>query len=658
VTVTTTFPPSKHDRGLDAPAARARYGYDLIELETLRFGLIEVARDMMEALMRSGFSPIVRDIRDCTACVHMRTDAGWEMVASWEGCVQHAFTSQHIVNFVMSEWDESTLRRGDMIFVNDPWRGSIHCSDVNVLRPILIDGGAEFILHTTSHVADLGGPTPGGFAQGVETCFEEQLKFPPTLLYAEDVPVRSVFNYMLENNRVPALLLGDLRALAGSLAVGERRLLDLIGRYDVDQIKAGATYGMDITEAAMRAGIQKLPDGDYRAEDILDDDAIVQEPIPVVMTVRVRGDEMEIDYSGTSRQPRGSVGSAWIESCRPIMAAKMILDPSSPVNSGTLRPIQAVMPAGSTVLVLPPSSCSDHVEIGGRGVNLITSALGQAAPERAIAADSGHAGMLAVSGVDTRPGREGTPWASFALPGGGWGGTWRGDGLSCCIIAVGTGPRTSVMEHIEEETPLRVWQHELMPDSAGAGEHRGGLGGVYTVEALAPTVISIVGDRARVGAPGVAGGGAGMPFYAWLAESFDPDYSTDPVDLRGWEPLFGMLDENGHPDPNNGTFSPGTRFPSGKVPMMTLQPGQALRLVIGGGGGWGDALERSLDAALADVVDGYVSAEFAKRYHGIVIEGEEIDGPATAALRTQLREERGAGRWTVPTACPPEWRVD
>jgi N-methylhydantoinase B len=149
-----------------------------------------------------------------------------------------------------------------------------------------------------------------------------------------------------------------------------------------------------------------------------------------------------------------------------------------------------------------------------------------------------------------------------------------------------------------------------------------------------------------------------MPFYAWLAESFNGAEGTDPTDLRGWSPLFGMLDGNGIPDPNNGTFSPGTPYPSAKVPMMTLEPGQAVRLVIGGGGGWGDPLERELEAALADVEDGYTSAEFAKRHHGIVIEGDEVDDEATSALRAQLREDREAGRWSVPTACPPSWRVE
>jgi N-methylhydantoinase B len=646
------------DTTIDAPTARTRYGFELIDLQTARYGVIEVARDMMDSLMRSGFSPIVRDIRDCTACVHMRTDAGWEMVASAEGCVQHAFTSQHIVNFALAEWDESALRAGDAIFVNDPWRGAIHCSDVNVIRPVLIDGRPEFVLHTTSHVADLGGPTPGGFAQGVETCFEEQLKFPPTLLYAEGQPVRSTFNYLLENNRVPAMMLGDLRALAGSLAVGDRRLRELIDRFGIERVRAGSSYGIDITETAMRAAIRRLPDGDYRAEDILDDDAIVQEPIPLVMTLRVRGDEAEIDYSGSSRQPRGSVGSAWVEAVRPIMAAKMLLDPASPVNSGTLRPFQSVMPPGSVFLVLPPSSCSDHVEIGGRGVNLMTSAMSKANPARAIAADAGHAAMLAVSGLDTRPGHEGTPWASFALPGGGWGGTWKGDGLSCCVIAVGTGPRTSVWEHIEEETPLRVWQHELMPDAAGAGKHRGGHGGIYTVQAISPTIISIVGDRARVGAPGVAGGGTGMPFYAWLAENFDARTGLEPTDLRGWTPLFGMLDDNGLPDPNSGSFSPGTPFPSGKVPLMTLEPGHAIRLVIGGGGGWGDPLERDVDAVLLDVEDGCTSEAFARRYYGVIVERGAVDDEATDAMRTELRTDRAAGRYTTPIACPQSWRID
>jgi N-methylhydantoinase B len=635
--------------------AVARYGFDVVDLETLRYGLIEVARDMHETLMRGGFSPIVRDVRDCTAAVHMRTNAGWEMVASWEGCVQHAFTSQHIANFTMAEWDESTVRDGDVIMVNDPWRGSIHCSDINVFRPVVVDGRVEFLLHTTSHVADLGGPIPGGFANGTQTSFEEQLKFPPTLLYAEGVPVRPAFNYLLENNRVPHLMLGDVRALSGSLQVGARRLHDVVARYGLDKVKAGGSYGMDITEAAMRAGIARVPDGDYRVSDFLDDDSITPEPIEIVMTVKVRGDSMEIDYSGTSRQPAGNVGTAWIEATRAIIGAKFILDPSSPVNGGTFRPVEAIMPPGSAVCVLPPSSCSNHVDMGCRIVNLMTQAMAEAVSDQAIGCDSGTAGMINVGGVDTRAGREGAPWATFSLPGGGWGGTWAGDGLSLCIVSMGN-CRSSVQEHVERENPLVVWSHELMPDSAGAGENRGGAGGVYTIGAVSPTVVTITGDRTRSGAPGVQGGGKGMPFYAWVLHDIDASTGLDPLDQTGAEPLFGVFGEGGCPDPDGGEYGRGATYQSGKIAQLVLQPGQGLRLLIGGGGGWGDPLARDPAKVLDDVLDGVYSAEFVESAFGVVLrDGATVDDAATIARRAELARRREAGDWAVPTACPPRW---
>jgi N-methylhydantoinase B len=652
MTSTTNVP--TNESALSTADAVAKYGFDVVDLETLRYGLIEVARDMNETLMRAGFSPIVRDVRDCTAAVHMRTEHGWEMVASWEGCIQHAFTSQHIANFTMAEWDESIIKDGDVILVNDPWRGAIHCSDINVFRPVLIDGEVEFLLHTTSHVADLGGPIPGGFSNGARTSYEEQLKFPPTLLYAEGVPVRSTFNYLLENNRVPQLLLGDVRALSGSLQVGARRLKDVVERYGLDRVKAGGNYGMDITEAAMRAGIARVPDGDYTVSDFLDDDSITPEPIELVMTVKVRGDSMEIDYSGTSRQPDGNVGTAWIESTRAIIGAKFILDPSSPVNSGTLRPVEAIMPPGSAVCVLPPSSCSNHVETGCRVVNMMTMAMSHAVGDRAIGCDSGTAGMLNIGGIDTRTGREGTPWASFSLPSGGWGGTWASDGLSLCIASMGN-CRTAVNEHVERENPLVVWEHELMPDSAGPGQNRGGAGAVYTIAALSPTVVSITGDRARSGAPGVQGGGKGMPFYGWLLHDLDITTGLDPLDQTNAEPLFGVFNADGTPDPDGGEFGRDTTYQTGKIAAIVLQPGQGLRMVVGGGGGWGDPLARDTAKVITDVEDGVYSPAFAEAAYGTVFGGITVDESATRERRARLAQERDAGTWTVPAACPPEW---
>lgn len=633
------------------------YGFDLIDLETVRYGLIEVSREMNDTLTRGSFSPLARDIRDCTSALHMRTPDGWQMLSSHEGCVQHAFTSPHIVNFTMNEWDESTLREGDVILMNDPWRGAIHFSDLNVLRPIFVDGVLEFVLHSTSHVADLGGPIPGGFANGAQTIFEEQLKFPPTLLYAGGVPVRPVFNQLLESNRIPHLLLGDVRALAGSLSVGAARLDELIKRNGIGKVRAAGNYGMDLAEAGMRAGILSVPDGDYVVSDFLDEDAIVPESIAIKMTVKIRGDSMEIDYSGSARQPAGNVGTAWIESTRAIIGTKFVLDPASPVNSGTLRPIEALLPVGSIVCVLPPSSCSSHTETGSRAVNMMTQALSKAMGERGIACDSGTSGVAVIGGIDSRPGHEGAPWGSFAVPGGGWGGTWMSDGVSACIVSIASNCRSSVNEHVERESPLVIWEHELMPDSAGAGQFRGGAGAIFTIGAISTTVITITGDRSRAGAPGSKGGGRGMPFYGWLLRGDGTGQTLDPREFVAAEPLFGVFNEAGQPDPDEGEFGLGTTYMGGKVSQLVLQPGDGIRLIVGGGGGWGDPLERDADLVLLDVEDQLLSPAFAYSAYGVVINGAAIDIDATAELRRQYAEQRENGDWTVPTACPPSWKL-
>lgn len=626
-----------------------------VDLDILRYGLIEVAREMLDSLMRSAFSPICRDILDCTVVIHMRTDEGWEVAALWEGCMQHAFVAPHIANFVVEDWDVDAMQPGDVIFTNDPWRGSLHQADVNLFRPVFVNGRVEFLLQSTSHLVDLGGPIPGGFSNGAQTHFEEQLKLPPTLLYANDVPVRPTFNFLLENNRVPHLVLGDLRALHGCLVVGERQLQDLISRGGLDEVRAAGRYAIDATEASMRRGIAAIPDGDYTAEDFLDEDGVTDELIPVHVTVKVRGDSMEIDFSGSGRQPLGNCGTAWCEAGRCIEAVKLMVDPSTPVNSGTLRPIDVLLPAGSVVQTLPPSSASSHADIGPRVINVVTQALGQAT-ERSFACDTGTAVYIGFSGIDSRPGHEGTPWGAYGLAGGGWGGTWKEDGVSFCVTPIGN-CRTSVQEHVEIESPLVVAQHKMLSDTAGAGRFRGGLGSVYTIVAESDTLVTVVADRIRRGAAGSNGGGSGTPAVGWYIAGFDLAEHGDPMDLRRVEPLFGLFDEQGRPDPVHGEFARGARYRTGKFSNLVIKAGDAIRLLIGGGGGWGDPLTREPERVLQDVRNGLVSTESAASTYGVVLADGVVDVAATEARRADLAAQRVAGTWEVPVAAPVHWIV-
>lgn len=330
-----------------------------------------------------------------------------------------------------------------------------------------------------------------------------------------------------------------------------------------------------------------------------------------------------------------------------------MVDPATSVNSGTLRPIETLLPSGSIVQVLPPSSCSNHADIGARSINVVTQALAQAT-EESFAPDTGTAVVISLGGIDSRVGHEGTPWGAFALTGGGWGGTWKSDGVSFCVVPIGN-CRTSVQEHVEIESPLVAVQHEMLIDTAGAGEFRGGMGGVYSILAESDTFVTITADRVRVGAPGSNGGGAGAPAYGWYIKDFDIALHTNPLDLRGLEPLFGMFDEQGRPDPDHGEFGRGARYTTGKFSGLLLKAGDALRFTIGGGGGWGDPLTRRVEKVADDVRNGLVSVEGATQAYGVVMVEGAVDTEATQGRRADLAARRESGRWTVPSASPLTW---
>jgi len=644
---------------------RERYGLDVASAEVLAFALHNTSVQMHRALMRSAFSAVVRDVMDCTSSINVKTPHGWETVAEM-GPSLHAPVSGHVCNFVLEEYGEENLRKGDVLIHNDPWRGAVHQSDVSILRGVFVDGELTFVLESCSHLVDMGGPVAGGYPTGARYTFEENLRIPPSLLYAEDVPVRGMFNMLLESTRVPQLNLGDLRALYGSVVVGERLLEDLCAREGRDRVHRAALYALDAAEASMRAAIARVPDGDYSAEDVLDDDGVNAEPLLVKATVRIRRDRMELDFSGTERQAEGNSTTAWCDSSRGIIPVKMLLDPQSLYNGGALRPFEAVMPPGSLVLGLPPTSVSDHGSIGTRVTNVVMAALNKALPdEQAVACDAGNPMFLGLQGVDTRPGRGHAPFGTFVLPGASWGATSKNDGLGfSTILMTGGVVRSSVYEHVEREAPVIFWEHAFMIDSAGVGKLRGGVGVVVTVEALAPVEIACVADRIRVGSPGYGGGGRSMPTLALLvrkgADGVTPAPSWNGVTaVSDFSPVFGVFDEQGRPNPYDGQLGRGAIYEVSKFSRFMLEAGQVLRICAGGGAGWGDALEREPVRVLNDVLDEFVSPEAALADYGVVLAVADdgavvVDEAATSRQRQRLAEERQrTGRETI--SCFRPW---
>ena len=635
---------------LTAEEVEASYGIDLVTAETLRHGLIEVTRRMWGTLLRSSFSNIIRDAMDFGVCVHLVDDDGsTQLIGITEGCTQFAFTHQHMTNLVLDEYGIENLGPGDTLICNDSFRGGIHNGDLNLFRVIHDeDGRPAFVVTDAAHVFDIGGPGAGGFNNTATSIYEEGLRIPPTLITSGEKPVRQSMNLLLENTRSPLHMLGDLRALLGTLRTGEERVRALVDRYGTETVKAAGHYALGLAERRMRRALAEVPDGEYVDEVMIDDDGVVIEPITMRVAVRVKGDEAEIDFSGTDPQSLGPISTGWQEAARSLIGPKVVLDPRHPMNAGAMRPFQVLLPAGSMVLCLPPSSQNGHPELACKLSRMMIDVLSKAVPDRAVAPDSGTSGAIICVGSDDRPGLEGQPFGASLIFGEAWGGTQTTDGISFCLSPL-FNCRSNIIEYTEKANPIVIWELGIAIDSAGAGRFRGGFAATYAFEALTEAFFTPILDSARFAPPGLDGGGSGATTVGMLV-------GRDAAgSVRTWNgvlpaerltPLFGKFDADGRPDPVGGSWDERMRFQSTKPTMEPMAAGEVLRVHVACAGGYGDPLSREPERVLRDVANERVSPAQAEELYGVVIDAAtlELDEAATAALRARRAAERnGAG---------------
>lgn len=614
------------------------YGIDPVTAETVRAGLIEVTRHMFRTLKRSAFSNVVRDLLDFGVCLHLPTDEGTEMVAITEGCTHFAFTQPHMANFVLDEWGLENLNPGDTLICNDPWRGSIHLGDINLLRPVFWEGEPIFLLSDAAHLLDIGGPVAGGFNNQATEFFAEGLRIPPMLVTSGDVPVRSTINLLLENTRTPLHNLGDLRALFGTMRVGEGRVMRLLETHGPDAVVGGAKYTLDLAERRMRAAISSVEDGVYEAEEWIDDDGVGTDPVRLFVSGRVAGDHVEIDFSGSDAQPLGSLTSCWEETGRVLLGPKMILDPLHPMNSGAMRPFHVLAATGSVVMGTPPTSSSQHAEIATKIAPLSLQLVSRMVPERAVAADGGTTHAHILGGIDQRPGREGMPFGAGCTQGIGWGGTTDADGISFCSTPI-FGISSSVIEFLERDTPVIVRSTNGVIDSAGPGRYRSGYGNSILLECSKGEVfVSTILDSGRFVRPGAEGGGDGMTSYLFRAamdEGHRIPQSNGLVPADHLTRLAGRFDVDGRPDSENGEWGLGSEYQTTKLTNLVLGEGEVLLVLAPSGGGYGDPFTRDVELVRLDVWNEKLSTEAAARHYGVVIDGDtgQVDVEATHALR-------------------------
>jgi N-methylhydantoinase B len=578
-----------------ARKARKTQGVDPVIAEIVRNGVIAVTEEMKTNLMRTAYNMIIYEALDFT--VGLFTPQG-ETVSIGIGLPMFIRGMAETVKAKIRHFGVDGIRPGDIYITNDAYITGSHLNHVTLTLPIFHRGDLVGFSCCMAHWIDIGG-TLGGMTTDI---FSEGLQI-PILKYRDRGKVNEDLVDLIRHNvRLPSRAVGDLRAQVTAVTTGERGFLALIGRYGREPVQAAIAAIMDRSEAAARARTRSIPDGVYEAESFMDDDGIaIGKPIPIRVRVTVKGDGMTIDLTEVARQVRGFYNSGITtgHACAQV-AYKCLTSPTDyPINDGSFRSLTAIVPPGRVISATRPAPMRWWMTFPMTIVDTVFKALAPAIPDRVIAGH--HADLLVAQFHGINPTTSEFFIGNFGPLGGGWGAKRTEDGVSGTVCINDGDTHNSPNEQVEAKFPIVVERYALVPDSGGAGRHRGGLGVERVVRARTHVTVNTQIERAHCRPWGLEGGGEG---------------TGNSVALRmggAWK----------------------TDFPNAKVLVAQVKAGDAFRLRSGGGGGYGSPLARPTDDVRNDVRQGYVSVEDAAALYGVAIDPEtfEVDEEATKRLR-------------------------
>ncbi len=453
-----------------------------------------VAEEMEAALVRSAFSPNIKERRDCSTALF---DAEGRMV------VQSASIPVHLG--AMPEAVEAVRARGavpgEVWVVNDPYRGGTHLPDLTMISPVALDGDGAPAAYavTRAHHADVGGMAPGSMPAGSRELVQEGIVIPPVRLVRDGAPVRDVLDLLLANTRTPGEREGDLRAQLAAHRLAERRLGEVAGRHGAGRVREAFHDLLAYAERRTRAAITGMPDGVYRAEEALEGDGVTADPLWIRVAVTIAGDGMTVDFTGTDPTGPGNCN------CPPAVTrsavffvVRCVTDPDIPASAGAFAPVTVVAPEGTLVNAAPPAAVAGgNVETSSRIVDAGFAALGGAIP--GPAQGQGTMNNLTIGGAG---------FTYYETLGGGQGASPTADGPSGVHVAMSNTLNTPV-EALETAYPMRVEAYRLRRGSGGAGTHRGGDGVERRVRVLVDAEASVIAERRARGPAGRDGGGDG-----------------------------------------------------------------------------------------------------------------------------------------------------
>ena len=570
---------------------------DPVIAEIVRNGVMAVTEEMKTNLMRTAYNMIIYEALDFT--VGLFTPEG-ETVSIGIGLPMFIRGMAETVNAKIRHFGRDGIKPGDIYVTNDAYITGSHLNHVTLTLPIFHKGVLVAFSCCMAHWIDIGG-TLGGMTTDI---FSEGLQI-PILKYQDCGEVNEdLVEIIRQNVRIPNRALGDLRAQVTAVKTGERRFLELISRYGRDEVAAAIAAIMDRSEAVARAHTKSIPDGIYEAESFMDDDGIaIGKPIPIRVRVEVKGEEMTIDLTEVSRQVRGFYNSGITtgHACAQV-AYKCLTSPTDyPINDGSFRSLKTIVPPGRVISATRPAPMRWWMTFPMTIVDTVFKALAPAISDRVIAGH--HADLLVAQFHGFNPKTSEFFMGNFGPLGGGWGAKRSEDGVSGTVAINDGDTHNSPNEQIEAKFPLVIERYALVPDSGGAGRHRGGLGVERVVRARTDITLNTQIERAHCRPWGLAGGRDGKGNS--VALRFGTHWKSD--------------------------------FPNAKVLVAQIKAGDAFRLRSGGGGGYGLPLDRPVEDVRNDVRQGYVSVNEATVFYGVVIDAEtfKVNEAATLLLRAR-----------------------
>ncbi|RBP80150.1 N-methylhydantoinase B [Rhodobacter sp. 140A] len=577
---------------------------DPITLSVIQSGLQQVCDEMDLSFSRAAFSPVIAEANDRSDGIYSAED-GSLIAQGSQGLPVFVGTMQYSTRTLI-EWiaDGRAIapKPGDIYIVNDPYLGGTHLMDVRFAMPVWRDGKIFCWLSNTGHWPDTGGAVPGGFSASATAVEQEGLRLPPVRLFKEGKLDPEIYGIICSNIRVADQRIGDVKAQAAALYVGESRLTRLLDRYGDDTVRAAIAELRVRAAEQMRAGIREIAPGTYAATAYVDSDGVVNEPLEIRLTITATGEKLIFDFAGSSAPCAGPMNSVLATTLSSVYLAMRHIFPDVPISAGAFEPLEIIRPTGTFLdaqYPRPVSGCA--AEVSQRIAEAVFAALVEALPERVTASPAGSSGNFALGGSVPEEGRN---FVMYQISGGGYGGWSGGDGISngCSTIGISKAPPVEIME---QAYPVLYHRYALREGSGGAGRHRGGFGLDYEVELRKGTArASFVMDHGRFGPQGALGGRDGMVNHVTVTrggESFTPEHLSKAQDIP-------------------------------------LTAGDRVRVGTPGGGGYGDPFTRPPELVAEDVRLGRYSAEEARALFGVALDSGFVpDVAETAVLRAARR---------------------